>query len=210
MEKWGKRCLRLASMLTMAALILGLPACGGGGGGGGGGNPSVTASFATNDNATAGDLVRFGTPVCAGNMCTVPILIGATTDSDYYAFAFDLLLSDPTVARFVSGSDTVGGFFTSGSPDSVVTQTGDRVVVGVSKSGVVAGNGAAAEITVLSLDFELLKVGSTNVTFQGIPSSNFVQLGNCTPTGPTAIDDADPANCILTTVFGNGGVLSGS
>ena len=58
MKKWGTRCLRPTSMLAMAALILILPACGSSGGGGGGGGPGApTASFMTNDAATAGDPV---------------------------------------------------------------------------------------------------------------------------------------------------------
>ena len=214
MKKWENRCLRLTAMLAMAVLILTLPACGSSGGGGGGGGGAVTASFATNDPATMTDLVRFGPTVCVGNLCNLDILVGATTNQNYYAFAFDLQLSDPTVARFNLGSDSVGNFFISGSPDSLASQNGNRVVVGVSKSSGVAGNGTPVEATLVSLQFQLLKVGSTTVTFQGIPSTNFVDLGDCQPTGPTAIEfnnTTQDFDCITTTTFSTlGGVLSGS
>lgn len=208
MKKWGTRCLRPTSMLAMAALILILPACGGSSGGGGGGGTvpgAPTANFTSNDAGTSTDLVRFGTSACVANMCTVDIFIGATTESDYFAFAFDIVISDTTVARFVSGSDIAGPFL-QGTVDSVVAQIGDRVVIGVSKSGAVLGNGTGTEDTVVSLDFELLKVGDALLIFDGSPSNP--NLANCSAMGPEAIDSA--GNCTVNTIFGAGGLLTGS
>ncbi len=206
MKKWGIRCLRSTSMLAMVALILTLPACGGGGGDDGGSAPGApTGNFTTNDAATAGDLVRLSPISCTGDLCTVDVLIGTTTENDYYAFAFDLLLSDPEVARFVVGSDTAGPFLT-GTADSVVSQTGDRVVIGVSKSGIDAGNGTGTEVSVVELTFQLLKVGDATLTFVGSPSNPSLQ--NCSATGPEAINAA--GDCTVATVFGAGGFLSGS
>ncbi|MCZ6649734.1 MAG: hypothetical protein O7D35_03630 [Acidobacteria bacterium] len=206
MKKWGTRCLRPTSMLAMAALILILPACGSSGGGGGGGGPGApTGSFATNDAAAAPDLVRFGPASCTGDTCIVDILIGATTEGDYYAFAFDLVISDPTVARFLVGTETAGDFLT-GTADAIAAQVNDRVVVGVSKSGVDPGNGAGTETSVVKMMFQLLKVGDATLTFSGSPANP--SLMNCSPTGPEAINAA--GNCTLATTFGAGGTLSGS
>ena len=53
---------------------------------------------------TRGKPLRKTTVGVAGNLCTVQVVIGAaTTDSNYYAFAFDVEISDTTVAQFVSG-----------------------------------------------------------------------------------------------------------
>ena len=84
-------------------------------------NAAITAGFTTNDPSSSTDLVRFGSANCVNDMCNLDILIGATTESDYFAFAFDIIISDPTVARFVSGSDTAGSFLT-GTVDSFATQ----------------------------------------------------------------------------------------
>jgi len=206
MKKWGTWCLRPTSMLAMAALILILPACSSSGGGGGGGGPGApTAGFTSNDAATSTDLVRFGPASCTGDLCTLDILIGGTTEFDYYAFAFDIVISDTTVARFVSGSDTAGLFLT-GTVDSIVSQTVDRVVVGVSKSGIDPGNGTGTEANVVTLMFQLLKVGDAALTFAGSPSNP--NLANCSAMGPEAINAA--GDCTVNTTFGAGGVLTGS
>jgi hypothetical protein len=192
-------------------LVLALPACGGGGGGGGTViPPAVTCGFTSNDGAAAANNVRFTDNVTvAGDICTVEVAIGGpTTDSDYYAFAFDIQIADTTVAQFINGSDTAGPFLT-GTVDSQVSQPADRVVVGVSKVGGILGNGTgAAEEVVLTLSFRALKVGSTTLTFLGSPANP--ALGNCTPQGPEAIDDALPGDCIDTETWGAGATITGT
>jgi hypothetical protein len=192
-------------------LVLALPACGGSSSGGSSPTPPVTCGFTSSNAAAAADLVRFtDTVVVASNLCTVQVAIGgATTDSNYYAFAFDVEISDSTVAQFVSGSDTAGNFLT-GTVDAQATQSGSRVVVGVSKSGQVAGNGTAnAEDLVVSLTFRVLKAGTATLSFQGSPQNPALQ--NCSATGPEAIaDDTGNWGCIASTNFGTGGTITGS
>jgi hypothetical protein len=172
----------------------------------------VTPAFTTGDPAPAADLVRFtDVAAVAGNLCTVQIAIGgATTDNNYYAFAFDVLISDTTVAQFVAGSDDVTGTFLTNTVDSQASQSGNRVVVGVSKSGAVAGNGQPnAEDIVVSLTFRVLKAGSATLTFEGSPQNPALQ--NCSANGPEAIADATGNwGCIASTTFGAGGTISGS
>ncbi len=208
MQTLGTWCRRLAFSLALAALVLAIPACSSGGGGGGGGGGGATASFATNDAAAAANLVRLLGGAVSGSNITLNVAIGGpTTSSDYYAFAFDIVIGDSTVARYVPGSATAGGFL-QGGLNVNANQVGSRVVVGISKQGAVAGNGtAAAEATVISLTFEVLKVGSTSLTFDGSPSGN-PGGANCSANGPEAIDSTG-TNCIPSTNFGAGGIISG-
>ena len=211
MHEWVIKSRRLASLLGLMTLVLALPACGGDSGGGSTPTPTVTCSFTSNNGAAAADVVRFtDNVVVASNLCTLEVAIGgATTDSTYYAFAFDVEISDPTVAQFVGGSDTVGNFLLN-TVDSQATQSGSRVVVGVSKSGAVAGNGTAnAEDIVVNLTFRVLKAGSATLSFQGSPANPALQ--NCSANGPEAIADATGNwGCIASTSFGTGGTITGS
>jgi hypothetical protein len=204
---WGNRSQRLASLLAVTAIALALPGCGSDSNNSGGGTAPVTAAFTTNDASTAGDLVRFSSASCANDLCTVEVSIGATTASNYYAFAFDIVISNTSIARFVAGSDITGTFLT-GSADSQASQNGDRVVIGVSKTGAIAGNGTGAEAVVMELTFQMTGTGDATLTFDGSPANP--ALGNCSATGPEAIDDQLPGDCIPSTTFGAGGVLSGS
>jgi len=216
MHEWVTKSRRLASLLGLMTLVLALPACGGSSGGGSSPPPPVTCSFVASDAGAAPNTVRMAEGAApSGNLCFVDVAIGgATTDSNYYAFAFDVEISDTTVAQFVAGSDTIGTFLT-GTADSLASTNGNHVVVGVSKSGQIAGNGTAnAEEVVVSLTFRVLKAGTATLTFTGSP--NNPALNNCSPTGPEAIEDAPPAGtgnggCIATTVFSvNSATISGS
>ena len=79
-----------------------------------------------------------------GDTVRVDVVIdGPTTDLDYYSFAFDLLLSDPTVARYVPGTAVVGDALALGAGQGFaveVSQQGDRVIIGVTKTGSGDGN----------------------------------------------------------------------
>ena len=134
MRMWGTRSQRLASLLAVTVIALALPGCGSSSNDSGGGTNPVTALFETTDTSTAGDLVRFSAATCTNDLCTLEISIGATTASNYYAFAFDILVSNPAIAQFVPGSDFTGNFLT-GTVDSIASQPSDRVVVGVTKVG---------------------------------------------------------------------------
>jgi hypothetical protein len=207
MKMWRTRSQRLASFLALTMIALALPGCGGSdSNSGGGGTAPVTATFVSNDASTGSDLVRFSAATCVNSICTLEVSIGTTSASNYYAFAFDILISNPAIARFVNGSDATGSFL-QGTVDSIASQPSDRVVVGVSKVGAIAGNGAPAEDDVMILSFEMIGTGDATLTFVGSP--NNPALGNCSASGPEAIDDQNPGACITTTVFGAGGVISG-
>lgn len=160
-------------LIGLSALVL-LPclACSGGSDG----DSGISASFTPSGTAAAPDRVRLRQGSAAGDTVTLQVaLSGPTTSSDIYSFAFDLVLSDASVARYVPGSATIGNaLIPTGSQGTTlgVSQSGNRVVVGVSKTVGGAGNGVGAiEATVVSLVFELLRGGSTTVTFAGSPAN---------------------------------------
>ncbi len=135
--------------------------------------PGLTASFNGSGTAAAANLVRLEGST-AGDTVNVRVVIdGATTNTDLYSFAFDLVLSDGTLAQFVSGTTSFGNALTtSGGQTSQVlaVQNGDRITVGVSKLGGGAGNAVpAGERTVVSMDLRLLKVGTGTLRIEGSP-----------------------------------------
>jgi len=82
------------------------------------------------------------------------------------------------------GAPTTGPALTTSGGQTLevlVTQTGDRVVVGVTKLGGGSGNGvtASGETVIVELAFRLLKVGTTTLTIEGSPG-----------TDPDALDSA--------------------
>jgi hypothetical protein len=109
------------------------------------------------------------------NILTLAVTLeGPTTSTDIYSFAFDLVLSDPSIAHYV-GPATLGTALDIGSgqgSDVEVTQTGDRIVVGVTKTGGGTGNGVAGgEATIVSMVLQVLKEGTTSISFEGSPSN---------------------------------------
>jgi len=129
----------------------------------------VEASFTGSGTPSSSDMVRLREGASNGNLVTVHVMIaGPTTSADIYAFAFDLVLSDPAIARFVEDSAVAGPALVPGSCLDVLVlavQREDRVVVGVTKLGC-SGNGIPnGEETIVSLDFRLLQPGSTTIGF---------------------------------------------
>ena len=154
---------------------------------GGGGGTAAVATFTASTTAPAPDGVRLEGTVVSNNMVTLEVVLdGATTSTDLYAFAFDILLSNPGVINFVAGSALFGEVLETTLPQGelvLVSQQGDRVIVGVSKTMSGAGNGfGVEERTVLSLDFTVGS-GSTTLTFADSPANPM------NPTDePTALD----------------------
>lgn len=177
---------RLAPLVLIALSFAILLACDSGGGGGGGGSP-VSAAFAPSVTPAAANLVRLEGRATDSNTVVLDIVIdGPTTSSDLYSFAFDIELSNTSVARYVSGSAEFGNALTLGAGQGssvLASQSGNRVVVGVSKTGGGAGNGVpAGERTIVTLVFDVIGTGTTNLLFRGSSDP-----GN--PTGaPAALD----------------------
>jgi hypothetical protein len=166
--------------LLVLAAWLPLVACGGGGGGSDSTTVVTTpiaAGFTASGTTSSPDLVRM-TGSVAGDQVTLDIVLaGTTTSSDIYSFAFDLVLGDGSVAQYVSNSVSLGDALTlSGGQtgSALASQSGNRIVVGVSKlgGGVGSGNGiGATEDTVVTLRLRLLRRQSTTITFGGPPSA---------------------------------------
>ena len=165
----------------LLALCLGLLACGGGSGPDGPVDPGLSAAFQSSGTAAAPDLVRLVGSTADGDLTTLDVAIsGPTASADIYSFAFDLVLSDSSVARYEGGSAAAGGALDveSGQGLSVLAaQQGDRVVVGVSKTGGGAGNGiASGEEVIVSLVFRVLRSGETAIRIEGPPTEPPVAL----------------------------------
>lgn len=186
MNSSGKlhRSTRRAALLVLVALLAGF-GCGGSGGGGGVTplpmpNP-IAASFAESGTAASPDQVRLRGTAVGTDVVVDVVIAGATTSSDLYSFAFDLVLSDASVATYVAGSATFGSALTLGAGqtgEALASQGGSRITVGVSKVGGGAGNGVGAtEEVVASLRFRVLKREMTTLTIEGSP-----------PNPPAALD----------------------
>lgn len=193
-----RREFPVATVLSMIGLVAGLaPAFGCSGGGGGGVTPSTpSAAFTESGSAAAPDLVRLRKSATTGNRVVLEVALGGPTQSgDIYSFAFDLVLGDPTVAKYVSATATVGDALTASGGQTLqaeATQSGDRIVVGVTKLGGGAGNGTtAAESVIIRLALQVLKTGRTTVAFGGSTS----------PQNPTAVPAAiDSSGGLLASV----------
>ncbi|RMF75862.1 MAG: hypothetical protein D6738_02775 [Acidobacteria bacterium] len=174
--------------LCLAALMLSLAPLGcGGGGGGGDGPPPVVAGFVASGTPASANLVRLAGRALDNDTVQVDVVLdGPTASSDIYSFAFDIELSNTSVARYVSGSAQFGNALELGPGQGssvLVSQQGNRVVVGVSKTGGGPGNGFGAEQRiVVRMLFAVQAKGSTNLLFRGSSDP-----GNPTP-DPAALD----------------------
>ena len=162
--------LALACFVLAAAAAIGC-------GGGDGGNDSVivpasTASFAASGTLAAPNLVWLNQVSASGNLVVLEVVLGGpTTSSDLYSFAFDLVLGNAGVVQYVPGSAEVGDSLTTSGGQTLAveaSQSGGRVVVGVTKLGGGAGNGVAgAQAGVVQLTFKALTVGTSTISFSG-------------------------------------------
>lgn len=172
--------------------------------------PAVSAQFTPSGTAAAPNLVRMTQAVVDRDLVRINIVVGGQTSStDLYSFAFDLVLSDATVASYVAGSAQAGTALqpTGGqsiavfaNPDSARP---NRVVVGVSKVGGGAGNGvSASEAIVVSLVFRVLRRDVTSIAFGGSSanptSPNFEPVALNSSNAVISSIDFDPAPVRLT------------
>jgi len=171
--------------------LFGLVLAGAGAFGCGGGDegvvPGLTATFTPSGTPSSQNLVRLTRVSSSGVLMILEASLGGpTTSSDLYSFAFDLVLSDPTVVQYVPGSVEAGTALTPTGGQSVAVeaaQSGDRVILGVTKLGGGAGNGVGASgASVIRWTLKVLKIGTSTISFSGsVTPSN--------PTGqPVALD----------------------
>ncbi len=131
----------------------------------------LTAGFRASKTVAKTNLVRLA-GTTDGDIVTVSVSIdGPTASADLHSFAFDLVLGDPKVARYKSGSATFGNALkvTQGqSPQVMAVQIGDRVTVGVTKLGGGAGNAVAgSDSEIMTLQFQLKSKGSSTLAIDG-------------------------------------------
>lgn len=166
--------MRARTVPAIVVLFFLLPGCGGGSSGDPT-QPAFTAQFTPSGTPAAANLVRMTQAVVDRDLVRINIAIGGpTTSSDLYSFAFDLVLSDASVAAYVPGTAQAGtALQPSGGQSITVLANPDssrpnRVVVGVTKIGGGAGNGVGGgEPTVVSLVFRLLRRDGTSIAFGG-------------------------------------------
>lgn len=159
--------------------------------------PGISGGFATSGTTASGDTVRL-TGSAVEDLVTVSVTIGGpTTSTDLYSFAFDLLIGNQAVARYVPGSAEFGTALTTGTgqtPQVLATQNGNRVTVGVTKLGGGAGNGVTSgEPAIVNLTFQILQAGNSSLTLSGGPSSSPAALDSTGTTVPSVTFDTSPA-----------------
>ena len=167
-ERFRLDGLIVCALVTTCLLANG---CGGSDGGGLGG-----AVFVPSTTPAGSGLVRLEGEALSNDIVRVDVVVdGPTTDLDYYSFAFDLLLSDPTVVQFVPGSAVFGDALELGAGQGFaveVSQQGDRVIVGVTKTGGGVGNQIGpGERLIVSFEFDVSGSGMTGVTYAGSPAN---------------------------------------
>ncbi len=165
---------RVQRLLVPALLLVAmccLAACSSGGGG------PADAEFTPSASAPAAGLVRLGGANVDAQTVRVDVIIdGPLMAPELYSFAFDLLLSDPDAAQYVPGSAVLGDALVpsagQGLGIAVSQPPGNRVVVGVTKTGGGTGNGlSSGEKLILSLEFNMPRAGATTLRFVGSPSN---------------------------------------
>jgi hypothetical protein len=118
---------------------------------------------------------------------------------DVYGFAFDLVLSDPSVAEYVPASVEAGGAF-SGNVIAVAEQNNERIVIGVSQTDQTGDAIPGPESVVVRLAFRVLETGTTEISFEGSTGSNPTNDPSAVDSGGTPIGtivfDAVPATVI--------------
>lgn len=188
MRTYHDGMIGLGPRLALGATALAVVAsCGGGGGGGTVTNPLV-ATFSASTAVQLADRVKLLERSTLGARVTLDVtLFGPSTSSDLFAYAFDVVISNTSVVRFVSAT-AAGPALTPCPMQNVLVQASqapgsNRVVVGVSKSGTCAGNAVpAGNNVVVGLTFDVLAPGSSTLTFSGQVAPN--NPGG----GPVALD----------------------
>lgn len=163
---------RSALVVGTAVLVAALfTACGGGDSGTPPASPGLVAGFTPSSTAAASNLVRLEKVSATGDKVTLAVVIDGPTSQDIYSYAFDLVIANVAVGKYVDKSivpgdmlvpDTVNGQ----SVTAVASQQGNHVVIGVSKLGGGAGNDVASgEKTIATLTFQLLQTGVCGISF---------------------------------------------
>ncbi|ANM28499.1 hypothetical protein ABI59_00955 [Acidobacteria bacterium Mor1] len=166
-----RRSLQPVASLFVVALIT---ACGGGGGDAPTTPPPV-AGFQASGTAAAPDGVRLVEAARNGNTVDLSVVVGGpSTSNDIFGFAFDLVIGTTGVLAYSGLDPVVGPALDDSDPscsgaEALASQSGDRVVVGVTKLGAgCPGNGiGAGEPALVTLRFQVTQTGSSTLAFDG-------------------------------------------
>jgi hypothetical protein len=205
--------MRFRSVAIAALAAASLLGCGGGDSGSG-----FAVTFTPSTTAATPRLVKLVQKSKSGGRVVVQAVIyGPDAALDMYSFAFNVLIGDPNVLRFVTGSDTPGNALVVSGSQTVDSIAGlgtlpgggtdySTIVVGVSKLGGGTGNGVpGASAVVVEMAFDVRSAGSTTLTLAGsggnpatVYDSNGSVIGSIT-------FDAQSANVQGTATGGGGG-----
>jgi len=168
-EARGSRMSGWLSWWLVAAFPIAIAVgCGGGGGSGSESAPLCEAVFQRSATTPGPNRVWLTGEVVDQDEIVVDVMVGETTSTDLYSFAFDLVLSRPEAARYDDKYE-IGSALTPASGqrvEAMLSQVADAVVVGVSKVGGGAGNGVGSGgRRLISLKFRVLGDGVSNVCF---------------------------------------------
>jgi len=166
----------LRTLLAFPLLLVAL-ACGGSGSGDAVSTmlpPSLTATFTGSGQASSPDRVRMTGQAVDATVVLSVVLGGPSTSTDIHSFAFDIYLSDPSVAEYVAGSASAGTVLVAEAGQQIAalaSQNGSRITMGVAKLGGGPGNGiGGGEETVVELTFRVLRPGVAFVRFEDTPN----------------------------------------
>ncbi len=171
----GARVRLFVTVLCVAALGALTAGCGGNGGG------SESARFQGSGASGAPGLVHLTGSSLGGDLVQVNVVIGGpTSGADIFAFHFDVVVGDPTVAVFTGKYEVGDALFPMPIPspghgtEQIVGQaTTDadnvaRVSVGVTKMPQGPGNDIpAGHKTIIKLVYRLLRSGQTSIALAG-------------------------------------------
>jgi hypothetical protein len=164
--------MRFRPVALATIVVASLLGCGGGSDSGG-----YAVTFTPSNTATAPRLVKLVQKSKSGGRVVVQVVIyGPDTTLDMYSFAFDVLIGDPNVLRFVGNSDVAGNALVATGSQSIeslatVADGGSdpsTVVVGVSKLYGGTGNGVSgSSAVVVEMAFDVRSAGTTTLTLAG-------------------------------------------
>jgi hypothetical protein len=107
--------MRFRPVALATIVVASLLGCGGGSDSGG-----YAVTFTPSNTATAPRLVKLVQKSKSGGRVVVQVVIyGPDTTLDMYSFAFDVLIGDPNVLRFVGNSDVAGNALVATGSQSI-------------------------------------------------------------------------------------------
>ena len=181
-----KRFSRIASILSLLALVS-LTACGGGGGGPvdtGGGSTTLAATFISDTPSPGTDTVSLQQGSLAGNLVTIDVVV--TDTADLTGAAFDLFYDS---ARFSFVASGAGDLFENAGANPIAgvnEPAGGHLVVGIGAASSVAVNGSHVLIR-LTFRAGVAGNGAVSLTLGDLQDANSQSVPGISWTGGTLV-----------------------